>query len=71
MDTRLNLGLCYRAVFKDNSSMQFRYLGNDASGKPIIQSPPDQGDRKVLTRTDFKDLYEIDVPREEMEAVRI
>jgi hypothetical protein len=71
MDTRLNLGLCYRVVFKDGSSMQFRYLGADAGGMPIIQSPPDQGERKVLERTDVKDLYEIDVPREEMEAVRI
>jgi hypothetical protein len=71
MDAHMNLGMCYRVVFADDTSLQFRYLGTDASGMPLIQSPPDHGERQVLTRTDYKDLYEIDVPREEMETVSI
>ena len=71
MTPRMNLGLCYRVVFSDDSSIQFRYLGTDKSGRPIIQSPPDVGAQQPLTRTDYKDFYEIDVPREEMEAVTL
>ena len=71
MELRMNLGLCYRMVFEDGTSIQFRYLGTDASGRALIQSPPDGGKRQVLTRTDCKDFYEIDVPSAEMETVNL
>jgi hypothetical protein len=71
MAMRMNLGLCYRIVFADDTSIEFRYLGTDAAGRPLIESPPDGGERQALTRTDYKDFYEIDVPREEMETVTI
>ena len=71
MTPHMNLGLCYRIVFSDDTSIQFRYLGTDASERPLIQSPPDGGARQVLARTDIKDFYEIDVPAEEMESVII
>ncbi len=71
MELRMNLGLCYRIVFADDTSMQFRYLGRDASGRPLIQVPPSGGERQVLTRKDIKDFYQIDVPSEEMETVNL
>jgi hypothetical protein len=71
MTLRMNLGLCYRMVFADGTSIQFRYLGTDASDRPLVQCPPEGGARQVLTRTDVKDFYEIDVPSEELEKAGI
>ena len=71
MTVHMDLGLCYRVVFSDDSSMQFRYLGQDADGLPRIESPPDSGHRLVLRRDDWKDFYEIDVPNEELERSEI
>jgi hypothetical protein len=71
MTMHLELGLCYRMVFSDGGSMQFRYLGLDRRGQPMVETPPGSGRREVITRSDVQDLYEIDVPREELEAYGI
>ena len=71
MTTHMNIGLCYRIVFSDDTSMQFRYLGTDPSGQPLVETPLDSGHREPLVRTDVKDFYEIDVPAEELERSTI
>jgi len=67
MTVNMDLGMCYRVVFSDDTSLEFRFLGFTPDGKRLIESPPDHGGRQVLQRDDFKDFYEIDSPREEME----
>jgi hypothetical protein len=68
MTMHMDLGLCYRIVFSDSSSLQFRFLGFDKSGEPLIETPPGSHHHQVLSRSDVQDFYQIDVPREELEG---
>ena len=63
---RLGIGLCYAVLMADGSVVTFRFLGQDARGTVLAESPPGSGthiDLLSLLNEGYMAYWEIDCPK--------